>query len=222
MAIIDMNNVLPIASRNYDIAIVGGGMIGLAVAREFLLRNPRLRLIVFEKEAHLGRDQTGHNSGVIHSGIYYKPGSTKARACVAGHHAMILFCQERGIPFERCGKVIIALNESELPRLNDLYLRGVTNGVRGLELIDPPRLHELEPHAAGIKAIYSPQTSIVDYSKVAEMYAEDVTRAGGEIHTGRPVTPIETRGGKSLLIDTQSQNLQHLVLTSCGLYSAKI
>ncbi len=187
-----MNNVLPIASRNYDIAIVGGGIIGLAVAREFLLRNPRLRLIVFEKEAHLGRHQTGHNSGVIHSGIYYKPGSTKARACVAGHHAMILFCQERGIPFERCGKVIIALNESELPRLNDLYLRGVTNGVRGLELIDPPRLHELEPHAAGIKAIYSPQTSIVDYSKVAEMYAEDVTRAGGEIHTGRRVREVHS------------------------------
>src|SRR5258708_31562043 len=150
-----MNKLSSPASTIYDIAIVGGGIVGLAVAREFLLRNPRLRLILIEKEARLGTHQSGHNSGVIHSGIYYKPGSTKAQACVAGHQAMIAFCRDRGITFELCGKVIVALEENELPHLNELLQRGLTNGVKGLELIDPPRLREIEPYAAGIKAIYS-------------------------------------------------------------------
>src|SRR5258706_3978577 len=157
--------------NHYDGAIVGGGIIGLAVGRELLIRNPRLRLVVLEKEAQLASHQSGHNSGVIHTAIYYKPGSAEARACVAGHDAIIAFCKQHDIRFELCGNVIVALDESELPRLNDLYQRGLANGVHGLEMIDSARLREIEPNAAGVKAIYSPQTGIVNYRKVAEQSA---------------------------------------------------
>ncbi len=117
------------SSHHYDVAIVGAGLVGLATARELLIRQPALRVVVLEKEPAIASHQSGHNSGVIHSGIYYTPGSLKARACVAGHRAMLTFCQEEGIPFERCGKVIVALDEHELPRLEDLYRRGIANGV---------------------------------------------------------------------------------------------
>src|SRR5260370_13620487 len=124
-------------------------------------------VVVLEKEPAIASHQSGHNSGVIHSGIYYTPGSLKARACVAGHRAMLTFCQEEGIPFERCGKVIVALDEHELPRLEDLYRRGIANGLQGLELIVPELLRELKQFAAGIKAIYSLNTEITDFAKVA-------------------------------------------------------
>src|SRR5216683_6750591 len=156
------------SSHYYDLAIVGAGIVGLATAREFLIRQPELRVVVLEKELTLASQQSGHNSGVIHTGIYYSPGSLKARACVAGHRAMLDFCRERGIPFELCGKLIVALDESELPRLANLYERGVTNGVQDLEVIGPQRLRELEPCAAGIKAVYSPETGIIDFTKVAQ------------------------------------------------------
>ena len=208
--------------NHYDVAIVGGGIIGLAVAREFLIRNPRLRLVVLEKEAQLASHQSGHNSGVIHTGIYYKPGSAKARACVAGHDAIIAFCKQHDIPFELCGKVIVALDESELPRLNDLYQRGLANGVQDLEMIDPARLHEIEPNAAGIKAIYSPQTGIVNYRKVAEQYAEDVRHSGGDIVTCVNVTRIETRQDKSVLITDHDDIQADFVVTCAGLYSDRI
>src|SRR5437016_14626077 len=126
--------------QGYDIVIIGAGIVGLATAMEMLVRYPSLKLAVLEKEHELASQQSGHNSGVIHSGIYYTPGSLKARACVAGHRAMLEFCQEQGIHFDLCGKVIVALNESELPRLEDLYRRGIANGVQGLELIGPERL----------------------------------------------------------------------------------
>ncbi len=158
--------------RHYDIAIVGAGLVGLATARELLIRQPRLRVVVLEKEPALARQQSGHNSGVIHSGIYYTPGSLKAKTCVAGHRAMLEFCHDHGIPFDICGKVIVALNESEIPRLENLYRRGIANGVQDLELIGQERLHELEPYATGIKAIYSPQTGITDFVKVAQAYAQ--------------------------------------------------
>src|SRR5947209_4513685 len=158
--------------QRYDIAIVGGGIVGLATAMRMLDKYPHLKLVILEKEDRIAMHQSGHNSGVLHSGIYYKPGSLKARLCVRGKAALLRFCDEHGIPYNLCGKVIVALNEGELGRLNDLHERGKANGVPGLELIGPERLRELEPHAAGIKALYSPGTGVIDYTRVAEKYAE--------------------------------------------------
>ncbi len=185
--------------RHYDVAIVGAGLVGLAIARELLIRQPRLRVVVLEKETALASHQSGHNSGVIHSGIYYTPDSLKATACVTGHRAMVEFCQEQGIPFDLCGKVIVALDESELPRLEDLFRRGIANGVQALELIGKEMLHELEPHAAGIKAIYSPRTGITDFVKVAYAYAHAIQQCEGEIITNCKVTAVSTKGRQTLL-----------------------
>src|SRR5581483_6473292 len=132
------------AQREYDVAIVGGGIVGLATSMKLLTQYPRLKLAILEKEDQIAKHQTGHNSGVIHSGIYYKPGSLKARLCVKGKQELLRFCDEHGIPYNLCGKVIVALNEGELGRLDDLYQRGTTNGVPGLEMIGPERLRELE------------------------------------------------------------------------------
>jgi L-2-hydroxyglutarate oxidase len=191
------------SSHHYDVAIVGAGLVGLATARELLIRQPALRVVVLEKEPAIASHQSGHNSGVIHSGIYYTPGSLKARACVAGHRAMLTFCQEEGIPFERCGKVIVALDEHELPGLEDLYRRGIANGVQGLELIGPERLRELEPNAAGIKAIYSPDTGITDFGKVAQAYARNIQQRGSEIITGCQVSALSKEGKQIVLLCTQ-------------------
>jgi L-2-hydroxyglutarate oxidase LhgO len=217
--------------RHYDVAIVGAGLVGLATARELLIRQPRLRVVVLEKEPVLASQQSGHNSGVIHSGIYYTPHSLKARACVAGHRAMLEFCQEQGIPFDLCGKVIVALDESELPRLEDLYRRGIANGVQGLELIGPERLHELEPYAKGIKAIYSPRTGITDFVKVAQAYAHAIHQREGEIITSCKVRSLSSRGEQILLVclqpDTPIRNMQieieaRYVITCGGLQSDKL
>ncbi|MDQ2783514.1 MAG: FAD-dependent oxidoreductase, partial [Chloroflexota bacterium] len=151
----------------YDMAIIGAGILGLATAMELLSRFPALRLIVLEKEAAIAQHQTGHNSGVIHSGIYYAPGSLKARLCVTGRAKLLAFCDAHAIPYDLCGKVIVATDAEELPRLDQLAERGRANGVAGLEMIGPERLHELEPHAVGIRALYSPATGIVDFSRVA-------------------------------------------------------
>src|SRR5581483_5794114 len=197
------------SSTSYDLAIVGAGIIGLATAREFLLRQPGLRVVVLEKDTTIASQQTGHNSGVIHTGIYYAPGSLKARACVAGHRAMLEFCREHDIPFELCGKVIVALDESELPRLEELYQRGTTNGVEGLEVIGPERLRELEPFAVGVRAIYSPNTGIIDYMKVAYAYAKEVQQQGGEIVTGCKITKLADRGNVTRLGVEQFRGSSH-------------
>src|SRR3712207_4819572 len=157
-----------------DIAVIGGGIVGLAAARELVQRRPGTRLAVLEKERALGRHQTGHNSGVIHSGIYYAPGSLKAKLCVAGAAELMRYCDARGIPWKRCGKVIVATEESELPRLQSLYERGLANEVPGLKLVEADELRELEPHVRGVRALWSPNTGIVDYSRVAHAYAEDI------------------------------------------------
>src|SRR5689334_18230837 len=166
-----------------DLAVVGAGIVGLAVARELLARRPGARLVVLEREPEVARHQSGHNSGVIHSGIYYAPGSLKARLCVAGAREMYAYCQRHGIPTERCGKVIVATEASELGRLQGLYERGKANGVEGLEMIGPERLQEIEPRCAGIRALWSSCTGIVDYTLVAQRFAHEVREAGGEVHT---------------------------------------
>lgn len=219
------NEAKPAYSR-YDLAVVGGGIVGLATAREFLKREPGLRIVILEKEPEIARHQSGHNSGVIHSGIYYAPGSLKAKACVEGHREMLAFCTERNIPFELCGKVIVALDESELPRLEELFRRGITNGVQGLEMIGPERLREIEPFAAGVKAVFSPNTGIIDYLKVAHAYADEVRQKGGEIITNCEVRAISTRSDYSVLStrqgEAQTEIKARFVITCGGLQSDKL
>ncbi len=217
--------------QSYDLIVVGGGIVGLATARELSLRHPGWSLAVLEKEPGIAAHQTGHNSGVIHAGIYYKPGSLKAKACVAGHRAMIEFCEQNGLPYERCGKVIVALTQDELPRLQDLYECGMTNGVQGLELIGPERLCEIEPFATGIRAIYSPNTGIVDYVKVAHAYADEVRQRGGEIVTNSRVVSLTSQGERTQVsIRPNTERLNGLegvleakrAVTCAGLHSDKI
>ncbi len=207
----------------YDLIVVGGGIVGLATAREILHQHPDLKLALLEKEDGLARHQTGHNSGVIHSGLYYKPGSLKARLCVAGHDATIAFCQANNIPFGLCGKVVVALTQDELPRLTALYERGVANGVQGLSLIDGPQLRELEPHVAGIKAIHSPNTGIVDYRRIADVLAQHISQAGGEIMTGCKVTGIDSVSGLNRVAYVKNGQVScvetRCVITCAGLYS---
>jgi L-2-hydroxyglutarate oxidase LhgO len=206
----------------YDVAIIGGGIVGLAAGRELLQRRPGASLVVLDKEPELGRHQTGHNSGVIHSGIYYAPGSVKATACVAGSAALMRYCEEREIPFDRCGKVIVATREDELPRLDELHRRGVTNGVPDLAMIGPERLHELEPYVVGIRALWSPNTGIIDFSRVAAAYAEDVRTAGGEIRTGHEVVGMLRERGVMTLQTTAGDVRARRVIACAGLQADRV
>jgi L-2-hydroxyglutarate oxidase len=182
------------ASERCDIAIVGGGILGLAVARELGKRRPDASICVLEREQQLGTHQTGHNSGVIHAGVYYVPGSLKARLCVEGAREMYEYCESHEIASERCGKVIVATDASELERLDELERRGHANGVPGLKRIDGDGIIELEPHATGIAGLHSPGTGIADFPAVAHAYARDVTEAGGTIATGCEVTDVQVSG----------------------------
>ena len=174
-----------------DVAVVGGGIIGLATARELLKRLPDARVAVLEREAELARHQTGHNSGVVHAGIYYAPGSVKARLCVEGARELYEYCDASGIPFEKRGKLIVARDESELAGLEELERRGRANGVPGLRRVDADGLREIEPHARGVAALHSPETGVVDFAAVARAFAADVEAAGGRVERGCAVTAIE-------------------------------
>ncbi len=206
-------------SDRHDLAIVGGGIVALATAHALSERAPRARLVILEKETRLGQHQTRHNSGVLHSGIYYRPGSYKARLCVEGARLMAEFCAVHGIRVDRCGKVIVATRAEELPRLHALYERGTANGVPGLALMDPARLRDLEPHAAALKAIHSPSTAIVDFPEVAAALARDLTARGVSIETAARVTAI-ARTGEGLELATPRLTVRARGLVNCaGLYS---
>lgn len=205
-----------------DLVVVGAGIVGLAVAREWLERNPGKRLVVLDREDEIGQHQTGHNSGVIHSGIYYTPGSLKAQACVAGAARLMQYCDEKDIPYRLCGKLIIATEEDEIPRLHALFERGKENGVPGLELIAGERIRDFEPHATGIKAIWSPNTGIVDYSQVARSYAKDIRTAGGEIRSGSDVLAIDARERTSLVTATSGDYEATHVVTCGGLWADRL
>jgi len=205
-----------------DVLVVGGGIVGLAAAREILTRRPGVSLAVLDKESSVGRHQTGHNSGVIHSGIYYAPGSLKARLCVEGASLMYEFCEGNGIPADRCGKLIVATTDSELPALDELYRRGTANGVPGLEMVGPAGIREREPHCAGIRAIWSPGTGIVDFSRVAEAMAGDVTRLGGEILTGHMVVGLTAAAGSISVRTGRGEFTAARVLTCAGLHSDRV
>jgi len=178
------------------ITIIGGGIVGLATAYRLLQKWPGAKVRILEKEDGVGRHQTGNNSGVLHSGLYYKPGSFKARLAVDGMRQIVAFCQENGVPHEICGKLVVAANEEELPRLNALYERGQQNGLEGLQKLDAGQMREIEPHVGGIAALRVPQEGIVDYAKVCEALVSKIQSLGGEVVTGAEVRRLrEVPGG---------------------------
>jgi L-2-hydroxyglutarate oxidase len=206
----------------YNVVVIGGGVVGLGVALEITRRFPHLRLLLLEKEDHVARHQSGHNSGVIHSGVYYKPGSLKARLCVTGAVAMVEFCREHGIAHDVCGKVIVATHADELPRLEELRKRGEANGLTGLRMIGPEELKEIEPHAAGLKALVVPATGITDYAVVCEKYAELISAGGATVLTSAAVTGIR-RTANEIVVETSRGAFSSNSLINCaGLFSDRI
>jgi (S)-2-hydroxyglutarate dehydrogenase len=207
---------------NADIVIVGGGIVGLATAYHLTEKYPDKKILVLEKEDEVAHHQTGNNSGVIHSGLYYKPGSLKAKNCIDGYHMMIQFCDEHQIPYDLCGKVVVATDKSELGRLRDLFDRGRENGLEGLEMLDQARLKEIEPHLAGIQGIRVPQTGIVNYKQVCQKLAEIITQRGGEIHLNTLVQSMkETDDNVQITTGTISVECQ-LIINCAGLYSDEV
>ena len=205
--------------KSYDIAVIGGGIIGLSTAMHILKKFPDARLGVLEKDKQLAGHQTGHNSGVIHSGIYYRPGSLKAKFCVQGQNEMVRFCDQNGILYERCGKVVLATEETQLQGLQTLFQRGKANGVKGLEIIGPERLKEIEPFATAIRALWAPNTSIVNYRQVAHAYARLVADSGGEIRTSTKLVKTEKRKGLTYLTTTSGDIETKYTLNCAGLYA---
>lgn len=205
-----------------DLAVVGGGILGTAVARELLARRPGASLCLLEGEDRLGRHQTGRSSGVIHAGIYYEPGSLKARLCVEGARALYAYCDERGIPYERSGKLVVAAGEGELDRLDELERRGRANQVPGLRRLGSEEIAEIEPHARGVAALHSPQTGIVDFVAVAESYAEDVRRAGGRVHTGTAIAGIDAGNGRIALRHSRGTTTAAAAVFCAGLWSDRL
>ena len=210
------------ADRQTDLLIIGAGIVGLATAVEYSRRFPGQRLLVVEKEDRVAAHQTGHNSGVIHSGIYYRTGSLKARNCVAGCASMKRFCAEHAIPYEECGKLVVATAADEVPRLKQLHERGVANGVPGLRLLDRDQFLELEPHADGICALHVPTTGIVDYKLVAAKYAELIEQAGGEFVFRAKVTGLREDGDANLVETAAGAFRAAYVINCAGLYSDAI
>src|SRR6202140_5995745 len=210
------------SESSYDVLIGGGGIVGLAVALDITKRFPHQRLLLLEKEDRVGQHQSSHNSGVIHSGTYYKPGSLKAKLCVEGARAMVEFCRMHGIAHEVCGKVIVATHEDELPRFEELRRRGETNGLKGLHLVGPEQLREIEPHARGLRALVVPSTGITDYAAVCAKYAELIQAQGGIIRTSAAVTGLRQFAAE-IVVETGGPALSTTYLINCaGLFTYRI
>ena len=205
-----------------DLAVVGAGLIGLATARELLHRHPGLSVCVFERERTVGAHQSSHNSGVLHRGVYYPPGSLKARLCVEGAVAMERYCEERGIAIDHCGKLIVALAPAELPRLHELERRSRANGVPGIRRVSRAELREVEPHAAGVAGLHSPRTAIVDYPAVTRALRADVEAAGAMIVTGCEVTGSGIRGRRLELRHSRGETLASGAVACAGLWSDRL
>ncbi|MBX2962898.1 MAG: L-2-hydroxyglutarate oxidase [Cyclobacteriaceae bacterium] len=206
----------------YDVIIVGGGIVGLATAYQLLQKNKSLKIIVLEKEASLAAHQTGNNSGVIHSGLYYKPGSLKATNCIHGYNLLINFCTEHHVPFELCGKIVVATEPDQVPLLNNLHQRGQQNGLNNLKLLKAEELKEYEPHVHGVAGMFVPQTGIVDYLVVASKLGELIQQHGGEIKLGEKVLEVYSEASHINVVSAKKSYQGKLMINCAGLYSDKV
>lgn len=213
---------MSLSKQTYEVAVIGGGVVGTATAMAILRRSPATSLVILEAEGRLAVHQTGHNSGVIHAGLYYKPGSLKAQLCVRGREALYRFCAEHAIPHERCGKLVLATQASEVPMLDELERRGRANGLQGLKRLPVAQIPEYEPHARGVAALHVPETGIVDYAAVTKAYAEEVLRAGGTLETAARVHACHRRNDE-LVVETARGEVHCRALINCaGLYSDRV
>ena len=207
---------------NVDIAVVGGGIVGLATAYHLTLKYPDKKIVVLEKESEVAHHQTGNNSGVIHSGLYYKPGSLKAKNCIDGYKMLLAFCDENNIPYELCGKVVVATDKSEVVRLRELFDRGRENGLEGLEMLDQARLKEIEPHLAGVQGIRVPQTGIINYKQVCQKLVQKIEENGGEIRLNTVVKSIEQMDDYIQIVTNKSFVECKQMINCAGLYSDEV
>ena len=209
-------------AEQYDIAVIGGGILGASSALALTEAAPGLSLVLLEKENALARHQTGNNSGVIHSGLYYRPDSLKARNCVEGREALYAFCRENDIPHERCGKVVVAVTEKEIPTLDELERRGKANGLVGIERLDSRQIREREPRVEGIEGLWVPETGIVNFARVTEVMAERAAKKGGRIRTGREVKGIGRDGALLRLHTPRGEIRCRALLNCCGLQCDRV
>jgi (S)-2-hydroxyglutarate dehydrogenase len=205
-----------------DVIVIGGGILGLSTALRILQSRPETRLVLIEKESEIAQHQTGHNSGVLHSGLYYKPGSLKATNCRNGYAQMLEFCQQESIPHEVCGKIVVATIDAELPRLDELHRRGVANGLAGLRYLSPAEIQEIEPHCKGLKGLLVPQAGIVDYTAVSKKYAEKLTAMGAEIVLSEHVLDIKHKGNQVDVIGKSHTYTGKAVVVCAGLQSDRL
>ena len=205
-----------------DVVIIGGGIVGLATALQLKQQRPGLKVVLIEKEPAVARHQTGHNSGVIHSGLYYKPGSLKATNCIRGYHMLLDFCNAEGIPYDLCGKIVVATKPEELPQLETLHQRGQQNGLNGLKKMTLAELREIEPYVTGVAGMFVPQTGIIDYKQVSEKYAEKFQALGGEIRLAERVEQVTPGTSLSIVVTDKGRYETKLVINCAGLYSDKI
>ena len=205
-----------------DVTIIGGGIVGLATALTIKEQRPALSVVVLEKENRVAAHQTGHNSGVIHSGLYYKPGSLKATNCIEGYRMLLDFCDRENVPYDLCGKIVVATKAEEVPQLDTLFQRGQQNGLGGLRRISASEMREIEPHVNGVSGIFVPQTGIIDYTQVTEAYARRFLELGGEIHCGEKVEQLTPGNSLSVVVTNKNRYETRLVVNCAGLYSDKI
>ncbi len=209
-------------SQMTDVVIIGGGIVGLATALQLKQQRPALNVVLLEKEFAVAQHQTGHNSGVIHSGLYYKPGSLKAINCIRGYQMLLDFCNAEAIPYDLCGKIVVATKQEEVPQLETLYQRGLQNGLAGLKKLSVTEMRDIEPHVTGVAGMFVPQTGIIDYKQVADKYAEKFKLLGGEIRLGERVEQVTTGTSISIVVTDKNCYETKLVINCAGLYSDKI
>jgi L-2-hydroxyglutarate oxidase len=206
----------------YDVIVIGGGIVGLATALRLKEQKPTIRIVVIEKENEVAAHQTGNNSGVIHSGLYYKPGSLKAKNCIEGYHQLLDFCKQEDIPYDLCGKIVVATRKEQLPILDNLFERGQQNGLQNLKMLNAEEMREIEPHVKGLKAIKVPQTGIIDYKLVSQKMADKIRSLDAEIRLGERVSSISEVAGRSTVVTNKGSYEGKLIVNCAGLYSDKV